>query len=82
MTQSEIAKEFGVSQATVSSILNGGGSFSAELRRKITEKARDTGYTRRRQANKAGITIIINKLLYKTSLCDRFIIGKIGRAHV
>ncbi|MFA6270611.1 MAG: LacI family DNA-binding transcriptional regulator, partial [Candidatus Paceibacterota bacterium] len=75
MTQTEIAKEFGVSQATVSSILKGTGNFSAELRQKITEKAHDTGYTRKKQVKKSGISIIINKSLYKTSLCDRFMIG-------
>ena len=75
MTQTEIAKEFGVSQATVSSILKGGGNFSAVLRQKINEKARNTGYTRKKQAKKSGITVIVNKSLYKTPLCDRFMIG-------
>ena len=75
MTQAEIAKEFGVSQATVSAILKGTGNFSADLQQKITEKARTMGYTRKKQARKTGITIIVNKLLYKTSICDRFMLG-------
>ncbi len=75
MTQAEIAKEFGVSQATVSYVLKGGGNVSAELRQKIVTKAHDIGYSRKKQGRKTGITIIINKLLYKTSLCDRFMIG-------
>ncbi|MFZ2657075.1 MAG: LacI family DNA-binding transcriptional regulator [Victivallales bacterium] len=75
MTQAEIAKEFGISQTTVSYILKGKGNFSAELRQKIMERAKSSGYTRKKQAKKAGITIIINKLLYRTSLCDRFMIG-------
>jgi DNA-binding LacI/PurR family transcriptional regulator len=75
MTQAEIAKEFGVSQATVSAILKGTGNFSAELQQKIMEKAREIGYTTRKQAKKTGITIILNKLLYRTSICDRFMIG-------
>ncbi|MFO7882267.1 MAG: LacI family DNA-binding transcriptional regulator [Kosmotogaceae bacterium] len=44
VTIKEIAKELGVSVASVSRALNGKGEISAELKKKILEKAKELGY--------------------------------------
>lgn len=43
-TQQEIARQLGVSQATVSMVLNGGGKISPRTRRQILECAASLGY--------------------------------------
>lgn len=76
MTQAEIAKSLGVSQATVSYVLKGEGKASPELCQRIMQKAREAGYSiRRRQPRKTGLAVLLDKHLYKSVLCDRLMIG-------
>lgn len=75
MTQAEIAQEFGISQATVSYVLKGGGKVSPELRQKISERAREGGYLRKRQASKSNVVVVLNQELYRGLRGDRYMLG-------
>jgi LacI family transcriptional regulator len=46
-TIGDVAARAGVSQSTVSKVINGTGQISAETRRRVTEAARDLGYRAR-----------------------------------